>query len=79
MTDLSLEDRGRLPSHVWKSMSEMMATLVADDDWWDDADEEDDQFFMYLQGALFRHEQTWARNSKPGRLQPAAPEISEPW
>ena len=57
MTDLSLEDRGRLPSHVWKSMSEMMAMLVADDDWWDDADEEDDQFFMYLQGALFRHEQ----------------------
>lgn len=79
MTDLSLEDRGRLPSHVWKGMNEMMAMIVADDDWWDDADEEDDQFFMYLQGSLFRHEQTWARNSKPGRPQPAAAEISEPW
>ena len=48
MTDLSLEERGRLPSHVWKGMNEMMAMIVADDDWWDDADEEDDQFFLYL-------------------------------
>ena len=67
MTDLSLEDRGRLPSHVWKGMNEMMAMIVADDDWWDDADEEDDQFFMYLQGSLF----PWQGDDRVGQLRAA--------
>ena len=61
----SLEDRGRLFSHVYKLVHEQLTALLGDEQLCDDEDLL--EFALDLQKKIFLHENTWGKNRTSAR------------
>ena len=73
----SLEDRGRLSSHVYKLVHEQLTALLGDEQLCDDEDLL--EFALDLQKKIFLHENTWGKNRTSARESHDEPEMTEPW